>query len=154
MTRVAIRSVQSGRYLGIDGRGINSVVKGGQGTVFAQTQIGEWETWILHIHPGNIVAFESAEFHNVYLRLLAEDVSQGNLVAPGGGKVNGQWGCSTREKYHIRKAEGDKGKRGIVGIESQSEPGKFLRVKGDENIVNVQGVMRSYEEFEVLIISS
>ncbi|KAH8823212.1 hypothetical protein DL96DRAFT_1683364 [Flagelloscypha sp. PMI_526] len=154
MARVAIRSVQSGKYLSLDGRGITASVQGGAGTAFTQTYIGEWEAFILHTSAKNIVAFESAQFNNVYLRLVAENVDQGSLVGPGGGKVNGQWGCGTREKFLIKKAAGDNGQKGIVGIESQSEPGRFLRMQGDANVVNVQGSMGGLEEFEILIISS
>ncbi|KAH8834661.1 hypothetical protein DL96DRAFT_1456528 [Flagelloscypha sp. PMI_526] len=154
MARVAIRSVQSGKYLSLDGRGITTSAQGGAGTAFTQTYIGDWETFILHTLPENIIAFESAHFNNVYLRLVAGNVAQGSLVGPGGGKVNGQWGCASREKFHIKRADGDKGKKGIVGIESQSEPGRFLRIQGDANVVNVQGKMGIMEEFEVLIVSA
>ncbi|KAH8796842.1 hypothetical protein DL96DRAFT_1009660 [Flagelloscypha sp. PMI_526] len=152
MTRVAIRSVHSGRYLGLDGRGITSFVKSGAGRAFPQNFIGRWETFILHTLPEGAVAFESAEFRGVFLRLVGAGLSQGSAGGQGGGQVNGQFGCSTREKFNIKRAEGEKGKKGSIGIESHSEPGRFIRMKAETGVVNVQVAMQALEEFEILII--
>lgn len=151
MVRVALRAIESGRYLSLDGNGVKSFIGSGGGKAITQTYIGSWETFILHIFPGDIVAFESSAFPHVFLRLDAPNLPAGSLVGPGGGTVNGQWGCYTSEKFHIKPKEASgQDRKGVVGIESDTFQGRYLRMEG--NTVNVQGVMKKNEEFELLIV--
>ena len=149
MSRVAIRSVRMGTYLGLDGRNITSFTHSGSGRAFPQTFIGQWEVFRTHSLGDGVTAFESAHFPGVYLRLAPGDVGQGSLVMPGGGKVNAQYGCFANEKFRMRMADGEKGARRIVWIESNHCPGRYLRMG---NNVNVQGIMGVLEEFQIIPI--
>lgn len=152
-TLVAIQSVAfPGKYIRLDASGLTSFQPAGGGKVGTQTYIGTYETFILRNFPDGLYSFESSVFPNTFLRLDGASVKAGELVGPGGGTVNAQFGSFDLEKFHIRsKDSGTVEAKGIVGIESQHYPGRFLRMGGDD-IVNVQGVFKTNEEFKVLVV--
>jgi hypothetical protein len=85
----------------------------------------------------------------VFLRLDGTNVPAGS-TDPSGGIVNGQYGSRGWEKFYVRKKEPGEDERGSVGIESYAFPGRFLRMGPD--VVNVQGILASGEELEILVI--
>ncbi|PVG01519.1 hypothetical protein CPB86DRAFT_781312 [Serendipita vermifera] len=146
MTRIAIRSIASKKYLSLDGNGLDHTTEQGGGKAKTQNFVGDWETFIPHEFPDHTIAFESAAFPNVYLRLAPLDISPGHHSEKGGGVVNAQVGSLNYEKFRIKQ----KDQKGAVAIESLEFPGRYLRMDGD--IVNVQGDMGPTEEFELLML--
>ncbi|KIL59682.1 hypothetical protein M378DRAFT_996256 [Amanita muscaria Koide BX008] len=126
----------------------------GGGKVNTQTFIGTFETFILERFNDGTVSFRSTVFNDVYLRLDATGVNQGQTIPDGGGVVNCQFGSLTSEKFRVIQKKPAKPDQyaGIVGIESNAFPGRFLRVNGAKDQVNVQGVMASFEEWEILVV--
>ncbi|KAM6501621.1 hypothetical protein JOM56_001598 [Amanita muscaria] len=155
--RVALHSKAfPGKYLHIDGRGVTEFVGGGGGKVATQTYIGTWETFLLERHSDGTVSFRSTVFNDVFLRLDGAQVKQGDKLPDGGGIVNCQFGSLTAERFKIVQKNPAKPDQyaGVVGIESNEFPGRFLRVNGAKDQVNVQGVMASFEEWEILVVTS
>ncbi|KDR79522.1 hypothetical protein GALMADRAFT_1363997 [Galerina marginata CBS 339.88] len=154
MTLVAIRSVQfPNRYVRLDGQGVSTLTGPGGGKVNTQTFIGTYETFILQLNDDKTVSFGSTVFKDVFIRMSAAGVPQGENVTGGGGTVNGQFTARTLERFHIhQKADAPGQYKGVVGIESVESPGRFLRLDGNAGLVNVQGVFKTYEEFEILVV--
>jgi hypothetical protein len=98
------------------------------------------------------VSHKSTVFNNVFLRLDATGVAGQNL-ASGGGTVNAQYIARSLERFEIHKKDDPAGKyQGIVGIELAASPGRYLRLNGTGNKVNVQGVFKTYEVFKILLV--
>jgi len=154
MVLVAIQSVQfPNHYVRLDGNGVTSFTNAGGGTVNTQTFIGTYETFTLVVNGDGTVSFKSTVFNNVFIRLDAGAVAAGQLVPPGGGTVNAQFTAHSWEKFKIHKKADPAGKyQGVVGIESAGFPGRYLRLDGNANKVNVQGVFKTYEEFKILVV--
>ncbi|KDR79519.1 hypothetical protein GALMADRAFT_243619 [Galerina marginata CBS 339.88] len=153
MPLVAIRSVNSNRYVRLDGTGVTSMTGPGGGVVNTQTFIGTYETFNLQQNDDKTVSFGSTVFKDVYIRMSAAGVPQGEAVSGGGGTVNAQFTARTLERFHIhQKADAPGQYKGVVGIESVESPGRFLRLDGDSGIVNAQGVFRDHEQFEILVL--
>ncbi|KAM6501628.1 hypothetical protein JOM56_001605 [Amanita muscaria] len=155
VTRVALHSKAfPGKYLRMDGQGVTQFMGAGGGKVNTQTFIGTFETFLLERHSDGTVSFRSTVFNDVYLRLDGAKVKQGDKLPDGGGIVNCQFGSFTAEKFKIHKKPANPNQySGIVGIESNEFPGRFLRVNGAKDQVNVQGVMASFEEWEILVVA-
>ncbi|KAM6501630.1 hypothetical protein JOM56_001607 [Amanita muscaria] len=154
VSRVALHSKAfPDKYLRMDGQGVTAPVAPGGGTVNTQTFIGPFETFFLERYNDGTVSFRSTVFNDVYLRLAPGTVQQGQQLTDGGGVVNCQFTSSTNEKFKIvqKPANADQ-YTGIVGIESNGFPGRFLRVNGAQNQVNVQGSMGPFEEWEILVV--
>ncbi|KIL55882.1 hypothetical protein M378DRAFT_90160 [Amanita muscaria Koide BX008] len=152
VTRVALHSKKfPGKYLHIDGRGVTQFVGSGGGKVSTQTYIGPWETFILERNSDGTVSFRSTVFNDVYLRLDGANVKPGEKLNDGGGIVNCQFGSLTAEKFKIVQKKPEQ-YAGVVAIESNEFPGRFLRVNGAKDQVNVQGVSASFEEWEILVV--
>lgn len=154
MSRVAIRSVRfPDRYVLLDGQGVTSQTGPGGGKVKTQSFIGTYETFILRRNDDGTVSFGSTVFDNVFIRMDGSGVPQGGITHGGGGVVNAQYTARSLERFNIRKKESSPGQyKGVVGIESDATPGRFLRLEANEGIVNVQGVFNSCEEFEILVV--
>jgi len=156
VTHVALHSKAfPGKYLRMDGQGVTHFLGPGGGKVNTSTFIGPDETLVLERHPDGTVSFRSTVFNNVYLRLDGATVPAGKKLNDGGGVVNCQFGSLTAEKFRIvqKKTAKPNTYDGTVGIESNEFKGRFLRVNGAKDQVNVQGVMASFEEWEVLVIN-
>ncbi|PVF96368.1 hypothetical protein CPB86DRAFT_709325 [Serendipita vermifera] len=130
MSIVAIRSRATGKYLSLDGRGIDRPNEGA-GSTAANGSIG----------------FESTSFTNVFLRFDGSRIPPGRRLDNGGGIVNAQFGLGTYEQF-VLKVKPD---TGIVAIESKEFPGRYLRAAG--NTVNGQGTSEANEEFEIIFLS-
>ncbi|KIJ91840.1 hypothetical protein K443DRAFT_14055 [Laccaria amethystina LaAM-08-1] len=152
MVKVAIQSVQfPNHYVRLDGKGVTSFTGTGGGTVNTQTYIGTYETYTLVENDDGTVSFKSTVFDNVFLRLDASGVTAGQNLASGGGTVNAQYTARSLERFKIQKQADAAGTyQGIVGIESAASPGRYLRLDGSANKVNVQGVFKTYESFKIL----
>jgi len=74
----------------------------------------------------------------------------------GALSVNAQYTVYTTcslEQFKIHKKDDPAGMyQGIVGLESAASPGRYLRLDGSVNKVNVQGVFKTYEEFKILVV--
>ncbi|KAM6501637.1 hypothetical protein JOM56_001614 [Amanita muscaria] len=154
-TLVALHSKTfPGKYLRMDGTGVTQFMGAGGGTVNTQTFIGPYETFVLERFDTGTVSFRSTVFNNVYLRLAANDVPEGQDLPAGGGVVNCQFGTITAEKFRIvqKTPATPNTYDGTVGIESDQFPGRFLRVNGAKDQVNAQGVFLTFEEWEILVI--
>lgn len=154
MVLVAIQSVKyPDRYVSLDGQGVTRFLPQGGGRVITQTYIGTWETFVLVENSDDTVSLKSTVFDNVFLRLDATGVAQGQTLPNGGGVVNAQYTANTSEKFRIQKKVNGSGNfYGIVGIESSFYPGRYLRMDGGVNKVNVQGVFGDNEEFRILVV--
>lgn len=145
---VGIRSKKYGKWLRLDATGSTSFQSAGSGAAVTQSFIEGQETFYLIENTDGTVSFESTIFRMAFLRLDGSKVPAGELTEPGGGVVNAQFGSSTLERFKIVK----KGQDGIVGIESAAFPGRFLRMDGDKNVVNVQGQMLTLEELAIVVV--
>ena len=145
---VGLRSKQCGKFVRMNGAGVDHFQSAGSGTVDTESFIEAQETFYLIENTDGTVSFESTAFPKVFLRLDGTGVPPGVITPPGGGVVNGQFGSITLERFRIVK----KGRDGIVGIESDSFPGRFLRMDGEQNVVNVQGELAPLEEWEILVV--
>jgi len=154
MVLVAIQSVQfPNHYVRLDRQGVTSFTGTGSGTVNTQTFIGTYETYTLVVNDNGTVSFKSTVFDNVFLRLDATGVTAGQDLASGGGTVNAQYTARSLERFKIHKKDDPAGTyQGIVGIESAASPGRYLRLDGSANKVNVQGVFKTYEAFKILVV--
>ena len=154
MVLVAIESVASpNHYVRLDGQGVSHFLPPGGGTVNTQSFIGTYETFTLVENNDGTVSFRSTVFNNVFIRLEGNEVEAGKLLPPGGGTVNAQYTALTLERFKIHKKADPAGKyQGIVGIESAASPGRYLRLDGNANKVNVQGVFKTLEEFKILVV--
>ena len=154
MVLVAIQSVQfPNHYVRLDGQGVTSFTGSGGGTVNTQTFIGTYETYTLVVNDDGTVSFKSTVFDNVFLRLDATGVTAGQKLGAGGGTVNAQYTARSLERFKIHKKDDPAGKyQGVVSIESAASPGRYLRLDGAENKVNVQGVFKTYESFKILVV--
>jgi hypothetical protein len=151
MNRVAIRSIESKKYLSLDGHGVDTTSGQGGGRAMPQSYVGSWETFIVHPLPDNAISFESSAFPDVYLRLAPLEVDPGKVCNNGGGVVNAQKGCFNYERFHLKPKEVPlTDQKGVLGIESVEFPGRFLRMHDDD--VNVQGIMKDSEEFEIIML--
>ncbi|EDR04823.1 uncharacterized protein LACBIDRAFT_192705 [Laccaria bicolor S238N-H82] len=154
MTLVAIRSVASpDHYVGLDANYLHEFKPSGGGQVKTQTYVASYETFSLERNDDGTVSFKSTAFNDTYIRLDGTDVPEGTLIAPGGGVVNGQHTAHSWEKFRIRQKESEFHQyKAVVGIESAAFPGRYLRLDAHKGIVNVQGVSKSLEEFEILVV--
>ena len=147
---VALRSVEVKQFVSLNAP-LTKREDAGGGVAGLQPHIESWETFKLHRNSDNTVSFESSQFKNVFLRLDGNGVAKGELIPAGGGIVNGQFGSYSYEKFKIHRKEGPQQKfAGIVGVESNQFPGRFLRCSPGK--VNVQGVMKTNEEFELIFV--
>ncbi|KIL59699.1 hypothetical protein M378DRAFT_996960 [Amanita muscaria Koide BX008] len=156
VTHVALRSKAfPGKYLRMDGQGLTRFIGTGGGKVNTSDFIGPDETLVLERFDNGTVSFQSAVFDNVYLRLDRGSITKGKNFPNGGGVVNCQFGSVTSEKFKIVQKKPTKRDKydGTVGIESSQFPGRFLRMDGGKDQVNVQGVLSSFEEWEILVIA-
>ncbi|KAM6501635.1 hypothetical protein JOM56_001612 [Amanita muscaria] len=156
VTRVALHSKAfPDKYLRMDGQDVTQFIAPGGGKVNTNNFIGPNETFVLERFDDGTVSFKSTVFNNVYLRLYGTSVKQGQKLPDGGGVVNCQFGSLTAEKYRIvqKHPTALNAYNGTVGIESNLFPGRFLRMNGGKDQVNVQGVMESFEEWEILVIA-
>jgi hypothetical protein len=86
-------------HLRMDGRGVESANAAGGGTVNCAYGVGPWEKFHERPQPDGAVAFESAAFPGVYLRMAAGDT---DAFAPSGhGEVNCQFGVGPWEEFHV-----------------------------------------------------
>ena len=146
--KVAIRSQGFGVYVQLDGRGITEYrVQPYQNTVRTAGHALGWETFNLHYNNDDTVSFESSYFPGVYLSLDGNGVNAGVGTDFGGRSLAAQFGAYAWEKYRIRHTHG-----GTVAIESAAFGGRYIRVDGNANVVNVQGVAREWEHFEIVVI--
>ena len=90
-----------GRYLRMDGQGVNKRTSPGGGTVDTQKGIGTFEMFRLVHQPNgsNVYSIGSMHFNNVYLRMDGRDVN--SCQSSGGGVVNCQYGRHNFEKFRI-----------------------------------------------------
>lgn len=97
---VAIESVAfPGVYLRLDGSGVVVPSGSGGGTVNAQSTVGPWEEFWSRRQPSGNVAFESAAFPKVFLRLDGTGVAA--PTGSGGGVVNAQYGVGAWEEFRL-----------------------------------------------------
>ena len=149
-TKVAIRSKHFGVYVQLDGRGINQYREQPyQNTVHTAGHAQGWEIYNLHYNEDGTVSFEGSQFPNVYLSLDGNGVDAGVRTDSGGGSVAAQYTALAWEKFKIHRIDDN---TGTVAIESAAFRGRYLRVDGNENVVNVQGVAQSWEHFELLVL--
>ena len=155
MVVVAIQSsCFRGKYVTLDASGLTGFAPAGAGTAGVATFVGPNETFRLINNPDGTVSFASTAFKNVYLRADGRRVASDSCHAAG-GIVNAQLGLGTWEKFFIRRPENaGKTYNGIVGLELAAFPGRFLRIQGDDNALNVQGVMRGHEVFEIMVVGA
>ena len=145
-TQVGIRSKAFGTYISLNGTGVNHTLEGGwPNTVKTVGHLESWEIFNLHRNDNGTVSFEASTFPNVFLRVDASGVAAG--ASTPGGVVNAQYGNYTDEKLYIRQ-EGNS----IVAIESPVFPGRYLRADSGTG-VNVTGVVRSWERFEIVVVA-
>jgi hypothetical protein len=85
-------------FLRVDGSGVRSGSDGGVGTVNCQFGAGPWEKFRKRTQSDGTVAFESAAFPGVYLRMDAQSIGEFGS-ASGGGTVNCQFGVGPWEKF-------------------------------------------------------
>jgi hypothetical protein len=154
MTLVAIRSVASpDHYVGLDANGVTQFTPSGGGQVKTPTYVATYETFFLQRNDDGTVSFKSTVFNDVYIRLDGSNVPKDTKIPPGGGVVNGQYTAHSWEKFRIHKKDSEYHQyKAVVGIESAAFPGRFLRLDGHKGVVNVQGVFKSLEEFEILVV--
>ena len=151
ITRVAIKSVLfKNRYVQMDGQGLKSFDKSGGGRVGVQTFIAGWETFELVRHPEeNVVSFKAVCFDNLYIRADPDGLQEGSSPGCGGGIINCQYGCGTKEKFRLRRA----GEQGELAIESVEFSGRYLRMDGNDlDGINLQGVITLWEKFHLMVV--
>ena len=85
-------------FLRMDGSGVRSTSDRGTGTVNCQFGAGPWEKFRKRTQSDGTVAFESAAFPGVYLRMDAESIGEFGS-ASGVGTVNCQFGVGPWEKF-------------------------------------------------------
>ena len=139
MVQVAMQSIRfPNRYVRLVGQGVTSFTGTGSGTVNTQTYISTYETYSLVVNNNGTVSFKSTVINNAFLCLDATGVAAGQNLASGGGTVNAQFTARSYEQFKIHKKVGPAGMyQGIVGIESAALPGRYLRLDGSANKVNV-----------------
>jgi phospholipase C len=97
---LAIASVQfPGVYLRLDGTGVTQKMPNGGGIVNAQFGIGETERFQGEPQDDGTMAFLSAKFPLVYLRLDGTGVTQPN--PNGAGVVNAQYTAFDKEFFRV-----------------------------------------------------
>ena len=151
-TQVAIRSKQFGVYVQLNGTGISKLQDSREpykGTVHTAGHAKGWEIFNLHHNDDGTVSFEASQFRNVYLSLDGNGVQPGVRTNSGGGSVAAQYGAYAWEKFHIRRIDDN---TGTIAIESAHFSRRFLRVDGNQNVVNVQGVAATWEQFELVVL--
>lgn len=106
----------------VDGSGVTSTQSGGGGWVNAQYgPAGPYEKVKARVQPDGTVAFESAEFPKVYMRVDGTGLTANQ--AQGGGLVNCQFNVGNTEKFRVRdQADGS------VAFESVAFPNVWLRL--------------------------
>lgn len=158
---VLIRSAESPiRYVVLNGSGINKFESAGSGKVenlegrfFPDTAV-----FILETFGDGTIAFKSAIFPNVYLRLDGSAAPAGTLVGPGFGIVNAQFGRRSYETFKIVPAPVGVPRifpplhAPTVAIESVAFPGRFLRLEAGTAVVNVQAVAAVFEHLEIVVL--
>ena len=154
MTLVAIRSVASpDHYIGLDANGVSHFTPSGGGQAKTPTYVASYETFSLERNSDGTVSFKSTAFKDVYIRLDGSNVHEGTNLSSGGGVVNGQFTAHSWEKFRIHKKESEFHKyKAVVGIESAAFPGRYVRLDAHKGVVNVQGVFKSLEELEILVV--
>jgi len=151
-TLVAIRSADArDHFISLDATGLTSFTGAGGGVVSIKSSVGPNETFILQRNDDGTVSFGSTAFDQVFLRMNTDGVPQGENLPQGGGVVNAQYTARSLERFRIQKKAGDQ-YQGVVGIESAANPGRFLRLDHWEDKVNVQGVAKSLEGLEILVL--
>jgi hypothetical protein len=85
-------------HLRMDGSGMKSASDSGAGSVNCQFGVGPWEKFHKRPQPDGAVAYESAAFPGVYLRMDASTIGEFGLRS-GGGRVNCQFGVGPWEKF-------------------------------------------------------
>ena len=151
ITQVAIKSAWfKNRYVQMNGEGFKSFDNSGGGRVKVQTFIAGWETFELVRHPEeNVVSFKAVWFDNLYIRADGGGLQEGSNPGWGGGIINCQYGCGTKEKFRLRRA----GDQGELAIESVESPGRYFRMDADYlKGVSLQGVIRALEKFHLVVV--
>ena len=81
------------------------------------------------------------------------NIHKGTNIPSGGGVVNGQFTAHSCKKFCIHKKESESHKyKAVVGIESAAFPGRYVRLDAHKGVINVQGVFKSLEELEILVV--
>jgi hypothetical protein len=87
-----------GLYLRMDGQGVSAPRNAGAGTVNCAVGVGAWERFHKRPQPDGSVAFESAAFRNIFLRMDGQGVDVFG-TATGAGTVNCQFGVGPWERF-------------------------------------------------------
>ena len=150
---VAIQSVAyPGVYLRLDGREVTQPVGPGAGVVNCQFGVGAWEKFRMEPQPDGTVAFASAAFPGVYLRMDGRDVKE--RMDNGGGIVNCQSGAGPWEKFVVRPALTEQ-----ITLSCPTFPGVYLRMDGSGltqpldaggGTVNCQYGAHSWEQLQIV----
>lgn len=149
--KVAIFNIQFSVYVSLNGTGITHYREQPyQGTVHSTNHAQAWETFNLRYNDDGTVSFEASVFPRVFLSLDGNGVEAGVTTGPGGGSVAAQYTAKDWEKFLIRRQDDN---TSIVAIESAAFPGRFLRVNGDANEVNVQGTVGPWEKFRLEVLA-
>src|SRR3954454_8517470 len=114
-----------GACLRIDGTGVTGPTTTGGGVVNCQSGVADFETYAEKPQPDGTVAFESAAFPGVYLRMDGSGLSAPN--AAGAGTVNCTFGAGPWERFHKRPQPD-----GTVAFESGAFPGVYLRMDAQD----------------------
>lgn len=150
---VAIRSPHWGRYLTLNGSGVTEhKPEGLQGNTYTQPHIQPWEEFYMEHNTDGTVSFRSKSFNNVYLSMNGQHVDSGRSHGGGAGEVRAQYGNrGSWERFHLKRT----GHPHYVGIESAGFSGRFLRFDAGDghNVVNVQGKLEQWEQFEIVVIA-
>ncbi|KAF8458651.1 hypothetical protein BGX38DRAFT_459680 [Terfezia claveryi] len=154
MVVVAIQSSYfRGKYVTLDASGLTGFAQAGAGTAGISLFVGPNETYRLINNADGTVSFACTAFTNVYLSADGRGVATPSTSA--GGIVNAQFGLGLSEKFFIRRPENaGKTYNGIVGLELAAFPGRFLRLEGGSNVLNIQGVMGRLETFEIMVVGA
>jgi hypothetical protein len=129
-------------YVRMDGSGVTSPTADGAGVVNCAFGTGPWEKFHRRVQPDGSVAYESAAFPGVYLRMDGRTVDAFG-VAAGSGIVNCQFGVGAWEKFveqrppftsiTWRSAEGAQTTSGATGAAGIGGAGQALTPEVREN---------------------
>jgi hypothetical protein len=152
--KCAIKSRQFGKFLSINSKGMNAATSGGAGLVTCSATLGVNETLYLQKFPNGCCAISAPNSPGVYLRLAGGDIAAGQKSVPGGsGTANCQYWSTVHpmmpgaEVFSLR-TQADFS----VAIESELYRGVFVRMNGDEGVVNAQWGVGSFERFDILLL--
>jgi hypothetical protein len=110
-------------FLRLDGTGVTGFSGPGGGVANAQFTAGPYETFTVEAQPGGGVAFKSAAFPNVYLRLDGSGLT--GFQGPGGGVANAQFTAGPWETFTLEPQPD-----GSTTVASTAFSGVYLRLDG------------------------